>query len=226
MNRIACFWTCCMMIALTASSAFAGKPAGWRYDFTRLTDDWKVRTRPGTPSATFQIVKPDDAPEGVLEAAADKASASLLFDLKGVDLNKTPIMRWKWRAITLPAGADGRDSRKDDQAIGLYISTGGMLRQRSLAYRWETLTPKGEEGDATYGAGTVRVRWYALRNEEDLAEGIWYTEERNVAEDFEKAYGSIPRDIGVGISCNSQYTASQARAQIAWIEFVAAPQAD
>ena len=50
-------------------------------------------------------------------------------------------MRWRWKVVTLPAGADGSKDKLDDQAIGLYVSTGGMFSQKSFALRWETDTP-------------------------------------------------------------------------------------
>ena len=64
-------------------------------------------------------------------------------------------MRWKWRAITLPKGADGRDPRKDDQAMVLYIGAKSFLKNKSISYRWETETPVGITGKASYGGGLV-----------------------------------------------------------------------
>jgi len=157
--------------------------------------------------------------------SADKASASLLSgDALSVDLKKTPILRWRWRATVLPTGADARNPDKDDQAIGIYISSGSRFRQQSIAYRWETQPPAGAEGSVQY-AKVVTIKWFALRDESHMDGQTFFTEERNVAEDFEKAFGSVPERIGIGISCNSQYTGSKAEAQLDWIEFVAeAPQ--
>ena len=204
-------------------AASAGDPAGWRITFDTLPKDWAVQGKPFTPEAVFEIAAdPTNSTQHWLSMTADKASASLKSsEALPVDLKKTPIMRWCWRATVLPTGADGRDPKKDDQAIGLYISSGGMFKQQSLAYRWETETPTGAEGDAQY-AKVVSVHWMALRNKQDADGQTFYTEERNVADDYQKAFGSIPEKIGVGISCNSQYTASKAAAQLQWIEFVPA----
>jgi hypothetical protein len=48
-----------------------------------------------------------------------------------IDLTKTPILTWKWRAHELPKDGDGRKSEKDDQACGIYIGTGNILSKTS-----------------------------------------------------------------------------------------------
>jgi hypothetical protein len=43
-----------------------------------------------------------------------------LYNLSGiVDLKKTPVLRWRWKAVRLPKGADGRGAVKDDQAVAI-----------------------------------------------------------------------------------------------------------
>lgn len=193
---------------------------GWRENFKTMSPDWEVRGKPGVPDATFQVAQPAGCPTSCLVMKADKASASLLIEIGKVDLRQTPILRWCWRVTTFPTGADGRDPAKDDQAIGIYVNAGGMLNQKSIAYRWETDTPVGTTGTVTYAGGMVKVKWFGLRNQKDSAGKTFLTEERNVFDDFQKCFGYSPDKIGIGISCNSQYTASQAEAELAWIELV------
>lgn len=207
--------------ATTATAAQTNGPA-WRADFDALPAGSKVEGKPGTATATFEAASADGAQ--VLLMKADRATGSLMIPVKGIDLNRTPILRWRWAVTTLPAGADGRDPKKDDQAIGIYIGSGGMLSRKSVAYRWETDTPVGAEGDARYGAGVVRIRWFALRNK-DGGTNAFVVEERNVAEDYRKAFGKVPDEIALSVSCNSQYTGTKAAAMLDWIEFVAAPAA-
>lgn len=215
--------TCILAALVYPVISGADTGPGWRLAFDIMPANWAVQGKPFTKAAVFQIAAdPTNAALHWLSMTADQSSASLkTSDSVPVDLNKAPIMRWCWRATTLPTGADGRDPKKDDQAIGLYISSGGLFKQQSIAYRWETETPVGTEGDAQY-AKVVRVHWLALRNKNDVDGKTFYIEERNVAEDYRKAFGSVPDKIGIGISCNSQYTASQADAQLEWIEFLPA----
>ena len=127
-------------------------PGGWREDFipaggagkeAALPKGWRLVKKPGTRPALFSVKR--DMQNGVsfLHMEADKASASLIARPDGVDLQKTPVMRWRWRTTVLPEGADGRVKAKDDQAIGLYLGTGSPLNNKSVSYRWDTETPKG-----------------------------------------------------------------------------------
>jgi len=200
----------------------------WRDAFAPSTDagknalpkNWIVQGKPGALPAVFSSMIDEGNNITFLHMEADRGSASLITNAVGVDLSKTPILRWRWRVTTLPEGADGRVRMKDDQAIGIYIGTGSTFSNKSVSYRWDTETPKGAEGNAVYGFGTVKVKWYTLKNKEDANGGGWFTEERNVAEDFKQAWGFYPNEVYVSVSCNSQYTNSRAAADLGWIEFV------
>ena len=214
-----------MFLALATATGLAGNTGiedtpGWREEFKDMSPKWEVRGKPGVPDATFQVTQPAGCDSPCLVMASDKASASLLMELDSVDLRKTPILRWRWRVTEFPKGADGRDADKDDQAIGIYVNTGSLISQRSIAYRWETDTPVGTNGMVNYAGGMVKVKWFSLRNQKDGDGKTFLIEERNVAEDFKQAFGTIPKKIGIGISCNSQYTASKAAAELDWIELV------
>jgi hypothetical protein len=197
--------------------------AGWREDFHSQPAGWELRTVARAKPAEFRVEPPTEEHDGALLMTAENASGMFATHLSGVDLHQTPILRWRWRAITLPTGADGRVPARDDQAIGIYVSSGGLLRQRSIAYRWETETPVGTEGEVSYAAGIVHAKWIAVRNAQDAAAGTFFTEERNVARDFQRAFGFVPTDVSIGVTCNSEYTDSTAVAELDWIELGAAP---
>jgi len=191
----------------------------WRYDFKdKIPASWVLKGKPGTKKAVFSVARDDSGGISFLRMKSDRASASLITKIDGTDLAKTPILRWRWRVRELPKGADGRIKKKDDQAIGIYVGSGSTISNKSISYRWDTETPKGEEGACTYGMGAVKVKWYTLRNKEDAVGASWFTEERNIAEDFKKAWGYYPKTIFLSISCNSQYTGSVAEADMEWIE--------
>lgn len=209
-------------IAVQAGNAGQEEPGAWREEFKAMSPKWEVRGKPGVKTAVFQVRQPTGLDHPCLAMESDRASASLLMELDGVNLAKTPILRWRWRVTAFPPNADGRNPDKDDQAIGIYVNAGSLLSQRSIAYRWETETPPGADGTANYAGGLVKVKWFCLRNKKDGESRTFIIEERNVAEDFKKSFGYIPAKIGIGISCNSQYTASQASAELDWIELVPA----
>lgn len=220
--RIRCCTTLVLiLVSVTNVAADELRRAGWREDFRTLPPEWEVRRKPGTNVTEFRVGPPTDEHDGVLVVTASDATGMFATSLEGVDLRRTPILRWRWRATVLPSGADGRIAERDDQAITVFVSTGNVLRQKSVAYRWETDTPVGSEGEASYAAGIIKAKWIALRNAKDA--GYFFVEERNVARDFERAFGFVPEEINIGVTSNSQYTGTSAAAELDWIELVAAP---
>ncbi len=199
---------------------------GWKETFAAAegANRWLLKGKPGTRPAVFSIATDPNTGVSYLSMEANSASASLVTRVSGIDITKTPILRWRWRVTSLPEGADGRIRTRDDQAIGIYVGTGSIINNRSVSYRWDTLTPVGAEGSATYGLGAVKVKWLTLRNGKDASEGLWFTEERNILEDFNASWGYYPKDIYLSVSCNSQYTGSRAAARLEWIEFTSIPE--
>ena len=190
---------------------------GWKQDLdssTTFRNNWEVKGKPGTPAADFHIVKTDSG--GYLNMKSDKASASVVTRVEVDDPSALPVLRWRWRAKELPDGADARLADKDDQAIGIYIGTGSMLSKKAVAYHWDTETPAGTEGKSTYGLGTIKVKWITLRNR-NAPMDTWLTEERNFIQDFKEAWGFVPENIYISVSCNSQYTGTLAEADLDWI---------
>ncbi len=202
----------------------AADATGFKIDFTKAVNDkngiagWVYKGKPGTDQAKFSVATLDGVK--VLKAEAVNATGTILFDISKIDFRKYPIMRWKWRVDVLPTGADGRFSEKDDQAIGIYVGA-GRWATTSVAYRWETDTPKKAEGDASYGMGMVSVKWFSVRNKEDKT-GVWYVDECNIYEALNKLFkGKIPKkNLALSVTSNSQYTKSKAVAYLEYVEFL------
>ena len=96
-----------------------------------------------------------------------------------------------------------------------------MLKQFAVAYRWEHSLPLGDESEIRYGMGATIVRRICMRNK-NAVPGKWYVEERNVVEDFKRAFGRLPEgSCGLTIGANSQYSKSNTLVEIDFIEFCA-----
>ena len=221
------------LLIYTAMYCYAGKTPhnklsenrAWSEDFNIAEKDglpvnWQEEgSKIGVPETKCKLVKNSDGTTA-LQLKCDKSTGGIIIAPK-VNLNKTPIMRWRWRILNYPQGADGRDPKKDDQPIGIYLGMdGGFLKKKSLAYRWEDLTPKGFEGTVTY-AKILTVHYITMQDNRAKA-GEWITETRNVAEDFKRVYGKIPKKFAVSVIGNSQYTRSNTVAELDFIEFLPA----
>ena len=183
-----------------------GRPMGWDY-----------RGKPGTPDLKFELVEDKDLKHNVLRIKSDKASGVIMVEGSDIDLKKYPIMRWRWKVVKLPTGADAEVKAKDDQGIAVYVGY-GRFTQDSISYTWQTETPRGKTGHSTYNM-VVDVDWFTLRDKNDKPD-TWFEEEVNVYDDMMKFFKEIPSDWALSISSNSQYTGSEAEVYLDYIEFV------
>ena len=188
-----------------------------KLDKEGIPDGWSYRGKPGTPDVKYEIVEDKELKHKVLHITSDKASGVIMVDASDVDLKKYPIMRWRWKAVTLPTGADATVKSKDDQGIAVYVGY-GRISQSSISYNWQTETPKGKSGSSTYN-WVVDVDWFTLRDKNDKKD-TWFEEEVNVYDDMNKIFKKIPSSWALSISSNSQYTESKADVYLDYIEFV------
>jgi hypothetical protein len=217
-----------LLFAGTLQAAPAKTGETVRIDFRNAKKDgkavtgWTYKGKFATDDAVFSIKTVDGVK--VLRMVSEKGTGSLLYDISKIDLKKYPYMRWKWRVDRLPVNADGDDSDRDDQAIGIYVGSGSTFSQESVALRWETKTKKGKTGFVKYGMGAVKVHWKCIRNEKDGLKR-WYVDECNIYEELKKIFnGKVPTDnLAITISANSQYTGTSSDASLEYIEFASQP---
>ncbi len=211
----------------------AATETGWREDFTKtkvedeqvIPEDWAFGgSRMGVPMTRFYVQKSEKEKKPVLVVDSRKSTGALMCrpSDQNVDLNKTPILRWRWRVKSLPPGGDGREARVDDQAIAIYIGGPGLFSKKSIAYRWETETPVDTTGQVTYGFGALTVNWICIRNKKSKL-NEWHVETRDIAADYEKYYGEIPDRFVISICGNSQYSKSDTIAEIEFLELIPRP---
>ncbi|MCD6154126.1 MAG: DUF3047 domain-containing protein [Syntrophobacterales bacterium] len=179
---------------------------------------WKLDNKKGTPD--LELVKEDG--KYALHLKSDSESS---FGIKkDIELEKEeyPFLNWKWKVCKLPVGGDVRKYDTDDQAIQIYIAfreTGwpAKLKTPVIGYIWSNECPR-ETMVTSSQPFAGKVRYIVIRDKNDKL-GCWYTEKRNIYEDFRKLFpdidGGIPRDIkGVAFFINSQHTKSEAESYI------------
>ena len=175
---------------------------------------------------SFHLRERPTASDGHVLLIEAKNSSGFICTLPvRVDLNKLPVMHWRWRVISnLDLPKDAEDP--DDQAGVIYIGDGTRLRQHSIGYRWECNTAPGFMRTDHYRGGLSTVKSICMRNRNTPC-GQWVEEERNVLEDFKKAFKRPPAEgFVLCIGANSQNSRSHTRLEIDYIEFrpVAAPE--
>ena len=202
-------------------SSFAREKTGKRFDFANsilLKKEWMKKGKQfGVPMSTFVIVPAAGADDKrALSVKTDSSSGILVTRVPEELWTQYPVLRWRWR-ILKKAAFKGREP--DDQAAVLYFGDGTMLKQNLLAYRWEHDFSRGSQSLIKYSMGSTLVSRICMRNKSaELSK--WYEEERNVVEDFKKAFGRMPDgDCALTIGANSQYSKSKTVVEIDFIEF-------
>jgi hypothetical protein len=176
-----------------SSQAVGGKgiPAGWK------GQNW------GSPKYDFTIATNDS--HKVLQLRSANEGSTISKEIKGkVNLKETPVLEWSWKVTTLPK--DGNSCRKptDDQAAQVFVVWPRFpeaVRSQIIGYVWDTTQPVGT---ICKSEKTGTVTYVVIRSgPADL--GKWFTERRNVAEDFKKIYGADadgPAAMSIAIDSN------------------------
>lgn len=160
----------------------------------------------------------------VLRAFSSNASSGLMQRVS-IDPQEQPWLHWQWKISTLgehiahaqelmedtPAriilGFDGdKESLSFSEQIlfeTAKLLTGHDFPYATLMYEWHGKEPAGT---IRHSKRSSRIRHVVVENGTDSV-GKWREFERNIIEDFERAYGEKPgRLIGVGILTDSDYT--------------------
>lgn len=145
-----------------------------------------------------------------------------------VNVKEFPIISWRWKVNKMPVGGDVRKKAADDQALQVYVAfkeTGfpALLNTPVIGYIWDNEAPKGWSGRSRQVGGD-KMRYIVLRNKTDKT-GQWYTERRNIYEDYKNLFGDInggePLGLttGVQVHINTQRTRTSADGMIGEIYF-------
>ncbi len=183
-----------------------GVPPGWR------TQSW------GSPKYDFEVVA-DGSSGRVLRLLSDGDSSTINREIK-IDCKDYPILQWSWKVVTLPKGADARKKETDDEAAQVYVTFPrfpAAVRSRVIGYIWESTAPAG----LTFKSQKTGLVTYIVMRSGEADLGKWFTESRNVCEDYKKIYGEEPGEKveALSLGIDSDDTKSRAEAFIGEIFF-------
>ncbi len=153
-------------------------------------EGWQLKEWHG--HAEFSVVA--EGSDTAIHMKSDHASGAIYKDIE-FDIKDYPMLHWKWKAVKLPEGADVRVKSKDDQAVQVYVlfpRWPAIINGRVLGYIWDTSAPAGSFIQSTKSSNT---RYVVIRSGNDGV-GQWFTEQRNVYEDYKKSFGEEPPPVG------------------------------
>lgn len=212
-------------------ATFSANQAG-----SAVPDGWKPLTFKKISKHTqYDLVKDGDT---VVVKATSEASASGLTKEITIDPKAFPLVRWRWKVENLLKNSDVSRKDGDDYPARLYItfeydpdkvSLSKRLKYKAgraifgdipigaLNYIWETKTPVGTIVENAY---TDFAQMIVVESGPQKV-GTWVQEERNIYEDYKKAFGEEPPQInGVAIMSDTDNTRERAVAYYGDIQFV------
>lgn len=187
-----------------------------------LPDGWKPLTFTKIPKQTqYEVVKDDG--RLVIKAVSEAAASGLTKEVR-IDPHEYPIVHWRWKVENLLKTSDATRKDGDDYPARLYItfeydpgkvSVGKKLKYKAgqvlfgdipigaINYVWERRAPVGAVIDNAY---TDFVKMVVVESGSQKL-GLWIDEERNIYEDYRKAFGEEPPLInGVAIMSDTDNT--------------------
>lgn len=175
---------------------------------------WILKIWRGKPD--LELIKEK---ENKIYRLRSKASAISIYKEIKLDIRKSPILEWTWKATKIPEKGSAKHYSRDDQAIGIYVvfpRFPSMLNSRLIAYIWDSNVPKGK---ILRSRKQLMVHYIVVRSgKKDLKK--WITERRNVLEDYKKIFSSSPPKIGgISIMIDSDDTNDSAESFIKKITF-------
>jgi hypothetical protein len=125
-------------------------------------------------------------------------------------LHDYPEVHWRWRVNDLPPGAREDIKKKNDSAAGIYVAFKGTFPfNHVIKYVWSTTLPVGTIVKSPHN-GKVMI-FVIEQGPNNL--NHWVPEERNVLNDYLRAFGSQPPLVeGIAIQTDSDNTKSSASA--------------
>jgi len=205
-----------------------------------LPEGWEPLELGGAERLTeYSLFKDNDV--FVVRAISDNAASALFYPLK-IDLEKTPVVQWRWKIDNLIKKGDARHKEGDDYPARLYIIfdydasrlswfekleyeayylvTGRYPPLAALNYLWANKLPVGTLIPNIY---SDRVQMYAVNSGPEQV-GEWVTQQRNIYQDYKHAFGEEPPPIaGIAIMTDTDNTGEKVIAYYGDIRLLATP---
>lgn len=248
MRRAPCAALGALLIALAAAgvqaqAAFSAARFSSLAPGAALPPEWSALTfRNGAPPTRYALVA--DGGVTVLKAEAEKSASGLIrrFEDAGPDLKRTPVLRWRWKVAGLIRGADIRIREGDDYPARVYVTFRYEPARAGLGQRMQFGAARALYGeypphaaisyvwDGRAALGTLLPNAYTARAMMLVVEsgarrvGEWVEMERNVLEDYRRAFGEDPPPVsGIAVMTDTDQTGESATAWYGDIEFKPAP---
>ncbi len=130
-----------------------------------------------------------------VRAESKKAASALYYKVK-LDINRHPVISWKWRVDKFPKRSYPEridDIKEEDFAARIYVifPAAFFTNSKVIEYIWSETLPPGTKGVSGY---SKNIKVLVL---EQGKSDKWLFEKRDIYEDYVRLFGEKPKlDIG------------------------------
>jgi hypothetical protein len=128
---------------------------------------------------------------------SDDISVPIFKDFRW-DVEKYPYLKFRWRAVQIPAGSRETSTATNDSACAVYV---GFGRTSALKYVWSAALAEGSYWAKNPG------KFYII-SKQTGDPGTWREESVSVTEDYQKYFGKPleKRPSGIGVMTDGNAT--------------------
>jgi len=204
--------TLILILSAISLSAFAIQfPKIFQFKRKSALKKWEEKIFKGRVLYTVKLGESD----GYLNAYSKDAASGILYKIR-FDPKEKPMVSWKWKVLKFPNKQAATPETKgwleqDDYAARFYVifPRFSFTMTKALEYVWARDIPEGTVISSPY---SNNIKIIVAESGSSLFKK-WVKEERNVYEDFRKAFNSKPGEVGaIAIMTDTDNSQSTAEA--------------
>jgi hypothetical protein len=179
--------------------------------------DWEEKSFRGNTQYQLKTINNQSS----LQAVSKDAASGLIKEQK-INIKQYPYLNWRWRIEDRLPVSDEQTKEGDDYSARIYvIKDGGLFfwKTKAINYVWSRASRKGIAWNNAYAGESAKM--IAIRSGKDSTR-TWYTEKRNIYEDFKRYFGeAIDQIDAIAIMTDSDNTHAQTTAWYGDVYFTA-----
>ena len=189
-NRIIFIFVVVAIIFFIFAAHAFDLPKWFSFNQQNALQEWQEKVFKDRVFYTVQVEKGG----GYLSAKSNRACSGLFYKIK-FDIHQLPMMSWNWKVLKFPEKKSSHTGNigwleRDDYAARVYVifSSWNFMNTKSLEYIWDEKLPEDTIMTSPY---LQNIRLIVVKSGKDNAEQ-WIFEERNIYDDYKKAFGKTP----------------------------------
>ena len=200
----------CLLVFIPLSVMAVAKPPAFSL---KGLQGWSQRRFDHQRRTRYTLV--NDNGTRVIHAQCNDSASGLIWR-GSVNLDKTPILHWRWKISRIYPGINEQEKSGDDFPARIYVVTGTRWLPwtlKSLSYVWSNGSGHGSTNRKAWPSPYTGHEMVIAVRSGPRGVGMWQVERRNVRSDFLNAFGGrihLIGAVGVMTDCDNSHNHAQA----------------